>query len=54
MATTEERKRSIIVGLFTLIGLVILVAGILVLGTQQNKFSKNLALTTYFKDVKGL
>ncbi len=54
MATTEDRKRSIIVGLFTLIGLVILVAGILVLGTQQNKFSKNLALTTYFKDVKGL
>jgi len=53
MATTD-RKRSIIVGLFTFIGLIILVAGILVLGTQQNKFSKNLALTTYFKDVKGL
>lgn len=51
---TSERKRSIIVGLFTFIGLIILVAGILVLGTQQNKFSKNLVLTTYFKDVKGL
>lgn len=51
---TSDRKRSIIVGLFTFIGLIILVAGILVLGTQQNKFSKNLALTTYFKDVKGL
>lgn len=54
MATTADRKRSIIVGLFTLIGLIILVGGILVLGTQQNKFSKNLALTTFFKDVKGL
>ncbi|QBR12608.1 MlaD family protein [Sphingobacterium sp. CZ-2] len=53
MATTD-RKRSIIVGLFTFIGLIILVAGILVLGTQQNKFSKNLTVTTYFKDVKGL
>ncbi|MFZ4262354.1 MlaD family protein [Sphingobacterium sp. HJSM2_6] len=53
MATTD-RKRSIIVGLFTFIGLIILVGGILVLGTQQNKFSKNLALTTFFKDVKGL
>ncbi len=51
---TKENKRSIIVGLFVLIGLIILVAGILVLGTQQNKFSKNLLVTTYFKDVKGL
>lgn len=50
----SERKRSIVVGLFTFIGLIILVAGILVIGTQQNKFSKNLTVTTYFKDVKGL
>jgi len=52
--STKENKRSIIVGLFVLIGLVILVAGILVLGTQQNKFSKNLLVKTHFKDVKGL
>jgi len=51
---TNERKRSLTVGLFVLIGLIILVAGILVLGTQQNKFSKNLVVTTYFHDVKGL
>ena len=51
---TNERKRSLTVGLFTLIGLIIVVAGILVMGTQQNKFSKNLVLTTYFHDVKGL
>lgn len=51
---TAENKRSIIVGLFVLIGLIILVAGILVMGTQQNKFSKNLKVTTYFHDVKGL
>ncbi len=52
--SAAENKRSIIVGLFALIGLVILVAGILVLGTQQNKFSKNLIVKTYFHDVKGL
>lgn len=52
--STAENKRSLIVGLFALIGLVILVAGILVLGTQQNKFSKNLVVKTYFHDVKGL
>lgn len=51
---TKENKRSLIVGLFTLVGLIILVVGILVLGTQQNKFSKNLSVKTYFSDVKGL
>lgn len=52
--STKENKRSLIVGLFTLIGLIILVVGILVLGSQQNKFSKNLIVKTYFNDVKGL
>jgi len=51
---TNERRRALTVGLFVLIGLVILVAGILVMGTMQNKFSKNLVVTTYFNDVKGL
>lgn len=54
MSNKTDRKRSIIVGLFVLVGLVILVAGILVLGTQQNRFSKNIQITTYFRDVKGL
>lgn len=52
--SASENKRSLIVGLFVFIGLVILVAGILYMGTQQNKFSKNIKVTTYFKDVKGL
>lgn len=52
--STQDNKRSITVGLFVLIGLVILVAGILVLGGQQGKFRKNLVVTTYFQDVKGL
>lgn len=52
--SAAENKRSLIVGLFALIGLVILITGILVLGTLQNKFSKNLIVKTYFHDVKGL
>lgn len=52
--SASENKRSLIVGLFVFIGLIILVAGILVMGTQQNKFSKNIKVTSYFKDVKGL
>lgn len=52
--STKENKRSLIVGLFTLVGLIILVVGILVLGSQQNKFSKNLIVKAYFNDVKGL
>lgn len=54
MSNNTGRKRSLIVGLFVLIGLIILVVGILVLGTQQNRFSKNLVVTTHFSDVKGL
>lgn len=52
--STAENKRSLIVGLFVFIGLIILVAGILVMGTQQNRFSKNILVKTYFHDVKGL
>ncbi len=54
MSNTADKKRSLIVGLFVLIGLIILVAGILVLGSQQNRFSKNIQVTAYFHDVKGL
>ena len=52
--SATDNKRSLIVGLFVFIGLIILVAGILVIGTQQNKFSKNIKVVTFFKDVKGL
>ncbi len=49
-----ENKRSIIVGVFVLVGLIILVAGILVLGGQQNRFSKTVTVSTVFGDVSGL
>jgi len=49
-----ENRRSIIVGLFVLVGLIILVSGILVLGGQQNRFSRTVTVTTVFGDVSGL
>ncbi len=52
--SATENKRSIIVGLFVLVGLVILISGILVLGGQQNRFSKNIQVSTIFDDVSGL
>ena len=52
--SANENKRSVIVGLFVAIGIIILVAGILVLGGQQNRFSKTVTVTTVFDDVSGL
>ncbi|MGJ1261633.1 MlaD family protein [Sphingobacterium spiritivorum] len=52
--SAAENKRTLVVGLFVLIGLIILVAGILTLGGQQKKFTKTLTVTTEFEDVKGL
>lgn len=49
-----ENKRTIIVGIFVLIGIIILVTGILVLGGQQNRFSSTVTVTTVFDDVSGL
>jgi len=50
----EETKRSVIVGLFVFIGLAILIAGVIVLGSQQKKFSKTIEVKTTFHDVNGL
>lgn len=50
----SDNKRSIIVGLFVLIGLIILVTGILVLGGQQNRFVKTVRVTANFSNVSGL
>lgn len=49
-----ERKRSIIVGVFVVIGIIILVAGIFVLGGKQNHFARTVTVTTSFPDVAGL
>jgi phospholipid/cholesterol/gamma-HCH transport system substrate-binding protein len=50
----NDNKKSVIVGIFVMIGIAILVAGILTLGGQQKKFVKSVRLKAIFEDVAGL
>lgn len=50
----SDNKRSVIVGLFVFVGLAILVAGILILGGQQNRFAKTVRVTATFNTIGGL
>ena len=52
--STESTRRSVIVGIFVLVGIIIFVAGVFVLGGQQKRFTKSIRLITLFKDVGGL
>ena len=51
---SAERKRSIIVGLFVFLGIVILVAGIFIMGGQQNRFGGAVRIKAVFDNVGGL
>ncbi|WP_224996205.1 MlaD family protein [Cesiribacter sp. SM1] len=51
---TAENKRSVFVGIFVLISIAILVAGIFTLGGQQNRFEETIRLKAAFDDVEGL
>lgn len=51
---SAERKRSIIVGLFVLIGVIILLAGIFVIGGQQNVFGGAVKVSAVFDNAAGL
>lgn len=51
---TSNRKRSVIVGLFVIIGLVILLVGVLTIGSMKKVFSSNITVKTIFDDVNGL
>ncbi|MEZ0543019.1 MlaD family protein [Fibrella arboris] len=50
----KSNRRAVIVGLFVLIGLTILIAGILFLGGQQKRFVSTLLIKAVFNDVGGL
>ena len=50
----SSNKRAIIVGIFVLVGLIFLLAGILTIGNLRNTFSKKLHVTAVFDDVDGL
>lgn len=51
---TTTRKRSVTVGLFVVIGILILLAGILTIGSMRKAFSTNITVKTIFHDVNGL
>jgi len=52
--SASENKRSIIVGIFIFIGLVIFIAGVLTLGGKQKRFVSSITLTAIFNNVNGI
>ena len=52
--STESNKRSITVGIFVALGILIFVAGVFVLGGQQKRFTKSIRIIAVFADVAGL
>jgi phospholipid/cholesterol/gamma-HCH transport system substrate-binding protein len=50
----NDKKKTVIVGIFVLVGIIIFVAGVMTLGGQQKKFVKSIRLTAVFDDVAGL
>ncbi len=51
---SAENKRSVIVGIFVLLAILIFVAAILTLGGQQKRFIQSIHISTVFDDVEGL
>src|SRR5437868_1609668 len=49
-----QQKRTVLVGLFICVGIVILVVGVLTLGGQKKIFEKKFELNAVFPDVAGL
>ncbi|PRY05366.1 phospholipid/cholesterol/gamma-HCH transport system substrate-binding protein [Pontibacter ummariensis] len=52
--STEDNKRSVIVGIFVFLAIVILVTGIFTLAGQQKRFINTITLQAVFDDVGGL
>lgn len=50
----NDNKKSVIVGIFVLVGIIIFVAGIMTLGAQQKVFVRSYKLKAVFDDVAGL
>jgi phospholipid/cholesterol/gamma-HCH transport system substrate-binding protein len=50
----SPNKRAIIVGVFILVGLVFLIAGIMTIGNLHETFKRKMEVLAYFDDVKGL
>ncbi len=52
--SAAENKRSVIVGIFVLLGLVIFVAGVFTLGGQQKRFVQTVKVKAIFNSAEGL
>ncbi len=52
--STASNKRSVIVGIFICIAIIIFLVGIFTLGGQQKTFTASLTVTALFNDVSGL
>lgn len=50
----SPNKRAVIVGVFVLVGILFLIAGVLTIGNLHSTFSTKLHVTTLFDDVGGL
>ncbi|MEX0883938.1 MAG: MlaD family protein [Cyclobacteriaceae bacterium] len=50
----NDNKKTVMVGIFVLIGIIILIVGILTLGAQQKAFVKSIRIYAVFDDVGGL
>lgn len=50
----NDNKKTVIVGIFVLIGIIILVVGVLTLGAQQKAFVRSFRVVAVFDDVAGL
>ena len=50
----DKTKRLVRAGIFSMIGLAILVLGVFVIGDKQKMFSDTFAVYTRFKSVEGL
>ncbi|MBB6498729.1 MlaD family protein [Pedobacter cryoconitis] len=52
--SATENKRSIVVGIFIFIGLLIFIAGVLTLGGKQKRFVSSITLKAIFNNVNGI
>lgn len=52
--SASENKRSVVVGIFIFIGLVIFIAGVLTLGGKQKRFVSSITLKAIFNNVNGI
>lgn len=50
----NDNKKSVIVGIFVLVGIIIFIVGVLTMGGQQKKFVKSIRLNAVFDDIGGL